>query len=84
MARVSTACVVWFGGAGIAGCAGMGATPLLPIRLTLKDGARWIEPQEMERYWCAEGLLVCTDGGGRMTTRLCRCVGEGPADSVEP
>jgi len=70
--------------AGLAGCAGLETTELPRLRLTIRDGARWMEPQEVERYWCAEGLLVCTGGAGRMTSRLCRCVDDGVSDPVEP
>ena len=66
--------------AGVAGCAGMETTAQLPlITLGIEEGARWIEPRDMPRYQCAEGVLVCTSGDGRISTRLCRCV-DGPAN----
>jgi hypothetical protein len=57
-----------------AGCAGMETTAQLPlITLGIEEGARWIEPRDVPRYRCAEGVLVCTSGDGRLSTRLCRC-----------
>ena len=49
-------------------------TPLPLITLGFEEGARWIEPRELPRYQCAEGVLVCTSGDGRLSPRLCRCV----------
>ena len=61
--------------AGVAGCAGMATTAQLPlITLGIEESARWIEPRDLPRYQCAESVLVCTSGDGRLSTRLCRCV----------
>src|SRR5690349_1314859 len=58
-----------------AGCAEMEtAAPLPLITLGIEEGARWIEPRDIPRYQCAEGVLVCTSGDGRLSTRMCRCV----------
>ena len=66
--------------AGFAGCTGMGTTTQLPlITLRIEDGERWIEPADLPRYRCEVGSLVCQSAGGRLTTRLCRCV-DGPAN----
>ena len=71
--------------AGVGGCTGTGATTQLPlITLGIEDGARWIEPHDLPRYQCEEGALLCTSAGGRLTTRLCRCVpsADDSADSL--
>jgi hypothetical protein len=61
--------------ASVGGCTGIGTTVQPPlITLGIEDGARWIEPDELRRYQCAQGSLVCTSAIGRLTTRLCRCV----------
>jgi hypothetical protein len=60
--------------AGVNGCTGMGTMTPPPIALRIEDAARWIEPADLHRYQCEQGVLVCTAGAGRLTTRLCRCV----------
>lgn len=65
--------------AGVTGCTGMGTMTAPPIALRIEDGARWIEPADLRRYQCEQGLLICSAGAGRLTTRLCRCV-DGPAN----
>lgn len=58
----------------VAACTGLPTmTPRL-ITLGLQDGARWIEADDLDRYQCEEGPLVCTAASGRLTARLCRCV----------
>ena len=79
---LARALIVSFASAGLTGCTGMETTPLPPIRLTIEDGARWIEPNERRGYWCDQGFLVCTGAGGRMTSRMCRCVDDGLDDPV--
>lgn len=67
--------IVPLAAAGTVGCAGLETTAPLPlITLGLEEGARWIEPRDLPRYQCAERVLVCTSGDGRLSTRLCRCV----------
>ena len=68
--RYSAVCVVLLA---TLGCATTSpATPPM-IRLTLDDGARWIDPDDAGRYVCDEGVLFCTAEAGRLTTRRCRC-----------
>lgn len=57
----------------VSGCY-MAVPTRVDIELTMQDGAVWVEPEQMPRYGCLDGLLVCTDGVGRLTRRLCRCV----------
>jgi len=66
--------IVSLAAAGVAGCVGPGTTAQLPlIRLGIEEGTRWIEPRDLPRYQCTQGALICTSGGGRLSTRLCRC-----------
>jgi len=80
--------IVPLAAAGVAGCAGVGATTTqLPlITLGIEEPARWIESRDVPRYQCAEDvLLVCTSGEGRLSTRLCRCVPQvGAGGSASP
>src|SRR5262245_18693808 len=76
--------LVWLAAAGVCGCTAMEPTvPLPPITLRLEDSARWIEHADLPRYQCELGSLICTSAGGRLTTRLCRCV-PSPDDLASP
>jgi len=44
-----------------------------PVVLRAADGALWLEPDEIDRFQCELGVLVCTAGTGRTSRRLCRC-----------
>jgi hypothetical protein len=68
--RYSTVCVVLLT---TLGCAiTRPATPPM-IRLSLEDGARWIDPDDTGRYVCDQSVLFCRTEIGRLTSRLCRC-----------
>jgi hypothetical protein len=43
------------------------------VELRVEDGPIWVEPDDIPRYRCVDGILVCTDSGGRVTKRWCRC-----------
>jgi hypothetical protein len=55
-----------------AGC----AMPTAPSGVVLRpaDGPVWLRTEEIDRFRCDRGLLVCSDGGGRVSQRLCSCV----------
>lgn len=59
---------------GAAGCSTL-PTEQGQIMLRAADGAIWLRPDDIHRYLCEDGLLVCTDGNGRLSSRLCRCEG---------
>ena len=43
------------------------------VVLRAADGVLWLRTEEIGRYVCESGLLVCTDAVGRRSSRLCRC-----------
>ena len=43
------------------------------VMLRAADGPLWLYTEEIGRYQCERGLLVCTDPIGRRSKRLCRC-----------
>jgi len=59
----------------VAGCmAHSRATTRMDLVLRVRDGNVWVEPEDIARYQCLDGVFVCSDGGGRLTKRQCRCV----------
>jgi hypothetical protein len=56
------------------GCSA-GASTRPEIVLSTHDGSRWVRPDDVDRYVCTDGLLVCQDSFGRTSARLCRCEG---------
>jgi hypothetical protein len=55
-----------------AGCATPSAVP--PIVLRVADGPVWIYPDEIVRFQCERGPLMCDAAVGRVSQRRCRCV----------
>jgi hypothetical protein len=53
-------------------CASTPQNPLIMLRVA--DGPLWLTTDEVGRYVCQTGLLVCQDAVGRTSERLCRCV----------
>jgi len=43
------------------------------VVLRAADGPLWLYTEEIDRFQCEQGLLVCTDAIGRRSTRFCRC-----------
>jgi len=43
------------------------------VVLRAADGPLWLYTEEIDRYQCERGLLVCTDAIGRRSRRFCRC-----------
>jgi hypothetical protein len=44
-----------------------------PVVLRAVDGPIWLYTEQIDRYQCERGVLVCTDAVGRRSPRLCRC-----------
>jgi hypothetical protein len=44
------------------------------VVLRAADGPLWLYAEEIDRYRCERGLLMCTDAVGRRSRRFCRCV----------
>lgn len=55
----------------VTSCATPSGDPGIVLRVT--DGPLWLRTEEIARYRCAIGLLVCQDAVGRRSARLCRC-----------
>ena len=55
------------------GCA---TEPTAPpsIVLRLADGPVWIHTEEIDRFQCERGRLICDAGVGRLSERRCRCL----------
>ena len=43
------------------------------VLLRPADGPLWLYTEEIDRFQCERGLLVCTDAIGRRSKRFCRC-----------
>jgi hypothetical protein len=69
----------------VGGYNGMRAAARRPlITLRIEDGARWIAPDDPDRYQCEQGSLLCTAETGRLTSRLYRCTNRmGASDGVD-
>ena len=55
------------------GCA---TEPTAPPSIVLRvaDGAVWIYAEEIDRFRCERGRLMCDAGDGRVSERRCRCL----------
>jgi hypothetical protein len=60
--------------ASVSGCY-TGAPLRAEILLSVQDGFVWVEAEQIPLYQCIDGLFMCADSGGRLTKRLCQCVG---------
>ena len=61
----------------VAGCMVYSRAPTrIDLVLRVQDGNVWVEPDDIPRYRCLDGVFVCADGGGRLTKRQCRCVAQ--------
>jgi hypothetical protein len=54
------------------GCSA-GAASRPEIGRSVHDGAIWVRPGDVDRYFCTDGLFVCASPVGRTSDRLCRC-----------
>ena len=43
------------------------------VVLRAADGTVWLYTEEIGRFRCERGLLVCTDAIGRRSRRFCSC-----------
>jgi hypothetical protein len=43
------------------------------VVLRAADGPLWLYTEEIGRFRCEQGLLVCTDAIGRRSRRFCSC-----------
>jgi len=43
------------------------------VVLRAADGPLWLYAEEIPRFRCERGTLVCSDSLGRRSQRLCRC-----------
>jgi hypothetical protein len=50
----------------------LSAPPSVVLRAV--DGPVWIRTEEIGRFRCEHGLLVCDDAVGRLSQRRCRCL----------
>ena len=57
----------------IAGCSA-GASPRREIEISSRDGPLWVRPDDVERYFCTDGVFVCEGAVGRTSDELCRCM----------
>jgi hypothetical protein len=60
-------------GVQLAGCAAESAA-VPAVEIGAADRLRWLRPNDVERYHCEIGTLVCEAGTGRTSARFCRCV----------
>ena len=56
----------------VAGCAAPRTSPPV-IVLRAEDGPVWIDPDDIDRFRCARGLLTCSDAMVRVSQRRCQC-----------
>ena len=59
----------------VAVATGCATPPRAPPAVVLRavDGPLWLHTEEIDRFQCEHGLLVCTDAVGRRSRRFCRC-----------
>lgn len=57
----------------VTGCA---TPPTVPPSVVLRaaDGPVWIYTDEVARFRCERGPLICDSGDGRLSLRRCRCI----------
>jgi hypothetical protein len=55
------------------GCATPPTAPA-DVVLRIADGAVWLTTEEIGRFRCERGLLVCDSADGRVSLRRCRCL----------
>jgi hypothetical protein len=76
--RVTKLCLGVSAAAVVASCSSASASRSViesgSIEVGPDAGALWIAPEDVELYECTVGLLVCQDGIGRRSDRLCRCL----------
>lgn len=58
----------------VAGCAAPRTAPPPTVVLRPEDGPVWIDPDDIGRFRCARGLLVCSDAMVRVSQRRCQCM----------
>jgi hypothetical protein len=56
----------------IAGCVGSSGAQRISLRLS--DPPIWLSGDDIERYVCTQGLLLCESEGNRLSKRRCRCL----------
>lgn len=71
--RAGTVSTVALIGAIVTGCA---TPPTVPPPLVLRaaDGPVRIYTDEIARFRCERGPLICDGGDGRLSLRRCRCI----------
>ena len=43
------------------------------VVLRASDGTVWLYTEQIGRFQCERGILICADAIGRRSPRLCRC-----------
>jgi hypothetical protein len=55
------------------GCASNYSYTTPAVLLRAADGPLWLYAEDVPRFRCERGALVCSDSLGRRSQRLCRC-----------
>ena len=77
MLALSWRAIVLVGAAFAAGCT-MPRSQSPTVVLRDGDGSIWIRTEEISRFTCENGVLLCDDAMGRLTRRRCRCTPVSP------
>jgi hypothetical protein len=60
----------------VASATGCATQSIAPPRVVLRvvDGPVWLFAEEIERFRCEQGSLICDSADGRVAQRRCRCL----------